>query len=42
MTGTIRNGMIWIKLNYTIPEPTASEIDYYTKDGELSLEVTER
>jgi hypothetical protein len=32
MTGTIRNGTIWIKFNYTFTEPPQEEIDY-TQEG---------
>jgi hypothetical protein len=32
MTGTIRNGTIWIKFNYTFTEPAPEEIDY-TQEG---------
>jgi hypothetical protein len=30
-TGTIRNGTIWIKFNYTFTEPAPEEIDYTTE-----------
>ena len=32
MTGTITNGTIWIKFNYTFTEPPNEEIEY-TQEG---------
>ncbi len=39
-TGTITNGTIWIKFNYTFTEPAPEEIDY-TQEG-LKLNQSER